>query len=397
LQLVASREMKRGRLAMFYRELNQVDATSDYDGIALYSGGTDSTLAALLSRQFVGDHILLVMVDLGETSSSIEQARCRAELIGWDFLLVDGQEGFAREILAESIMMRASYWGYPLGTPLGRAYQLTTARALVDRLNSYRHRRRYIVHGCTALQNTRYRIERFLATVPDVEPFGPFVGCPLSRSEKVGLLAEYGISVVPGDGVATDQNIYCRAMEGDLLNTLDSPASLPVYTIVQDPDKAATCHLSLTFESGLPIAVDGRKESLAAIVRECASRGARSGIGRICVFEDTIPELGYKERGIYEAPAAVLLATAHAYLEGAALTKLDRTIFRGLRQAWAEVVYRGDWHTSERQALGGEGRRLNRPITGNVILNLYRGLVEVGDAECENSLLINPNASHGAY
>ena len=383
---------------MLLTRIDDVDLDRDYDGIALYSGGTDSTLAPLLMREQVGDNILLVMINLGESQASLSQAISRAETIGWDFLLLDERECFGAEVLPEAIQMRASYWGYPLGTPLGRAHQLRVASQIISALNSKNRRTRYVVHGCTARQNTRYRIERFLSTVPDAEPAGPFVSKAISRDEKVVLLSSLGITAVPGDGVATDQNIYCRAMEGDLLNSLDAPSSLPVYTVVSDPLQAGEDdELSISFESGIPVAVDGVAGTVAEIVQTCARRAARVGVGRICVFEDTIPELGYKERGVYEAPAAVVLAAAHSYLEGATLPKLDRVLFREIRHTWAEVVYRGDWHTSERVALGVEGQRLNRPVTGSVTLLLRHGALIVGDAECPQSLLISSDASRGAY
>jgi len=385
---------------MIYRSIRETDFTRDYDGIALYSGGTDSTLAPLLVREQVGDKILLVMIDLGESKNAINQAIGRANVIGWDLLLLDERENFGNEVLTEAIQLRADYWGYPLGTPLGRAYQLGVAEQVVQTLNEDKQapRKRYVIHGCGARQNTRYRIERFLATLSDVEAVGPFVSRVLSRDEKIVLLTEHGIEAVAGDGVATDQNIYCRAMEGDLLNSFERPSALPVYTVVSDPSKATEVEeLSVTFEEGVPVALDGHHRSVAGIVEEIASRAARAGVGRICAFEDTIPELGYKERGVYEAPAAIVLATAHAYLEGATLSKLDRCIFRTIRHDWAEVVYRGFWHTSERYALGHEGRRLNRPICGTVDLMLRAGAIEIGAAECPQSLLISTESSRGAY
>ena len=383
---------------MQFTELAQLDPNQDYDGIALYSGGTDSTLAPLLAREQVGDKILLVMVDLGETESARAQAIERAEVIGWDLLITDQRRAFADNVLSEAIQMRASYWGYPLGTPLGRAFQLNFATQVVDLLNSHRRRLRYVIHGCAPRQNTRFRIERFLDHMPDVRPLGPLVTQMLTRQEKVAKLGEYGINAVLGDSVATDQNIYCRALEGDLLNTMDDPSSLPVYTNVASMADAHGQHqIILTFEHGTPTRLNNDQTSLSEIVEECGKHGGRMGVGRICVFEDTIPELGYKERGIYEAPAAVLLATAHRYIEGATLSKLERVMFRELRQQWAEVVYRGNWYTTERYELGAEGARFNKAISGSVTLKLGPGTVSIGDAQCSESLLVSAEATRGAY
>lgn len=383
---------------MLMSELADLDTSRNYDGIALYSGGTDSTLAPLLARKVVGENILLLMIDLGETLAAKEQAVARATAIGWDLLMLDKRVEFADEILSEAIRMRASYWGYPLGTPLGRAFQLETASRVLDVLNAARERRRYVIHGCAARQNTRFRIERYIGALSNVEPVGPFVEQIVARHEKVALLEQYGIEATPGDGVATDQNIYCRALEGDLLNTLEDPSSLAVYTTVAPLHEAVgSSEVHLTFKEGIPVAIDGEPRSLSFIIEECRDRAASLGIGRICVFEDTVPELGYKERGIYEAPAAVILAGAHRYLEGATLSLLHRRLLRSLRQRWADVVYRGDWHTAERNALGVEGARYNAPISGSVTLKLWPGGFGIGEAECEDTLLVTSEEARGAY
>lgn len=383
---------------MWFTQLSELDPTKNYDGIALYSGGTDSTLAPLLAREDVGDNILLVMIDLGESEAGRAQAIQRAEIVGWDLLLTDQREAFSQSVLAEAIQMRASYWGYPLGTPLGRAFQLSIAARILDLLNSAHTRQRYVIHGCGPRQNTRFRIERYIHMLPNAEPVGPLVQRALSREEKVVLLASFGIEAVPGDGVATDQNIYCRAMEGDLLNTMGDPSALPIYTEVSSLTEASgPSELTLTFEHGCPIHLAGTVMPLHQIIERCSQEGAKRGIGRICVFEDTIPELGYKERGIYEAPAAIMLATAHRYLEGATLPRLQREIFRSLRQRWADLVYRGDWYTSERESVAEEGRRLNSPISGSVTLHLWPGSISIGSAECHGNLLLTSDASRGAY
>lgn len=384
---------------MEFATIDQLPAGSDYDGVALYSGGTDSTLAPLLVKGEVGNNILLLMINLGDHDAVLKKARDRAKLIGWDLLLIEATDDFAEKVLKEAIRLRADYWGYPLGTPLGRAYQVSVAIDVLRRLNEWVQRPRVVIHGCAKKQNTRYRIERALLDEENVVCIGPLAARVYTRAEKIDLLAGFGVEVVSQDDVATDNNIYCRALEGDLLNTLGDPAELQVYEVVKPPRDAPDEEeiLTLSFQEGSPIRYNGIEGGVAEVVRACRDRGAAHGIGRVVVFEDTIPELGYKERGIYEAPAAKILALAHAYLEGACLNKQERSIFRSLRNQWAEVVYRGDWHLAERQELAQVALQMNKSLTGDVQVRLYKGGASVAAADIPRTLLIPPKSVVGAY
>jgi argininosuccinate synthase len=372
---------------------------ADYDAVALYSGGTDSTLAPLLAKESFPGKVLLLMVDLGEAPGAVEQARERAAILGWDFELIDGVADFAQEILAEAIQLHADYWGYPLGTPLGRAFQAHLATNHLADLYSQEPRRRYLIHGCSSRQNTRFRLERSCRSEYDVTPIGPLVTQVLSREEKVELLERAGITTSPSDDIATDENIYCRALEGDALNDLRDPDALGLYRVVADlldtPDEEE--HLTLAFEDGLPVAVNGERLPLHEVVLRCRSVGARHGVGRICVFEDTVPELGYKERSIYESPASVLLHRAHGYIEDAVLTKTERELVRTLRHRWAELVYRGDWYTAGRVEIARNVLTYAPRVSGEVTLKLFKASLRVGDASIPQSLVPKPGALRGAY
>ena len=390
---------RKAEEVMEFSTIDSIPPEADYDGVALYSGGTDSTLAPLLAKNEVGENILLLMINLGDHDAVLDKARARASIIGWDFLLIEATREFADAVLREAIQLRADYWGYPLGTPLGRAYQVSVAVDVLRRLNEHVQRPRVVIHGCARKQNTRYRIERALSDEVGIAVVGPLAERSYSRAEKVELLADFGVKVLSQDDVATDNNIFCRALEGDLLNTLDDPAKLDVYEVVESPQSAPDEEeiLTLSFEAGSPTACNGVESRLDDIVRTCRDRGAAHGVGRVTVFEDTIPELGYKERGVYESPAATILALAHSYLEGACLTKQERIAFRAIRHRWAEVVYRGEWHTSDRRELASLASRLNENLTGDVQVRLYKGRASVAAAVIPGTLLIAPKSLAGAY
>jgi len=372
----------------------------NYSGVALYSGGTDSTLAALLAHERVDDApILLLMIDLGEPEGSTAQARTRAEQLDWPLRIVDGREEFARDFLAPAIRMRADYWGYPLGTPIGRAYQCKVALDFLGSLPPIKDTGRLLIHGCTARQNTRFRIERMARPEAGVVACGPLSERVYTRSEKVSLLESFGIVTGPSDDVARDENIFCRALEGDLLNTLVDPATLGMYSLVAALDETPDVPevITITFEEGVPVALDRRAAALHTIIEECRTRGATHGIGRICVFEDTVPEIGYKERSIFESPASHILFPAHSYLEAAVLTKTERTVMRDLRFRWADIVYRGQWFGSEQSEIRTIADRMTGRLTGVVTVSLFKGSVTIQDADIPGSLLLKPGALPGAY
>jgi argininosuccinate synthase len=373
--------------------------TQDYDAVALYSGGTDSTLAPLLARPHVGDNVLLLMIDLGEPPEAITQAASRAEHLSWPFQVIDGRAEFAANVLAETIRFRGNYWGYPLGTPLGRAFQCRLATDILTQLHAHSPRTRYLIHGCSARQNTRFRIERSCDSQSEIVPVGPLVTATYSRPEKIARLEEHGIASGPSDNIARDENIFCKALEGDALNNLSDPASLDLYTLVANPKTAPDegASLSITFENGAPVALNGDVMPLHELVATCRTLGATHGVGRICMFEDTVPELGYKERSIFESPASAILYAGHRYIEAAVLNHAERELIRDLRHQWARLVYRGSWFTSERTNLAAVAAPFHERIAGTVDVSLWKGNILIGDAVIPNSVMLTPGVLAGTY
>lgn len=365
-----------------------------YGAVALFSGGVDSTAAPLLTKDKLQCPILLLMIDLGESQSGIERAAKRAEVLGMDFKLIDGKKQFADDYLAEAILMNGNYWGYPLITPLSRAFIMeTAARFLPD------DRPSYVIHGCTAKQNTRYRIEKACSLYPNMVAVGPFVTQPQSRSEKVRFLEANGIESGDGAEFAEDQNIWGRAIEGDPLNDLSDIEAKKVFTLTtplnETPDMPEA--VSLDFVNGVPTAIDGQEMELYKIIMRCSKLGATHGIGRIVGFEDTIPELGYKEMGIYESPASEIIYTLHRFIESAVLTQTERRMKRSIDQEWGEIVYRGGWFDSNRRELSELAKISQAKVNGRVSGRLFKGHILVGSSNIPGNKLITSSSSTGAY
>ncbi|OPY88521.1 MAG: Argininosuccinate synthase [Syntrophus sp. PtaU1.Bin208] len=368
-----------------------------YRAVALYSGGVDSTVAPLLAIEDLGlrrEEMLLLYVDLGGFANRKSRARQRAEVLGLDFTALDGRADFCRDFLSEAIFMNGSYWGYPLITPLSRAYIVEAAAAF---LTFEGNETRYLVNGCTRYQNTRYRIEKHCTLHPHFVAVTPFKYHNLTRQEKIEILQQYGMTPGKSAGIAEDENLWGRALEGGSINDLNDMEEKGVFHITQDfrtssipPDR-----FTLHFAEGLPIAIDGTSMPLQEIIEQCATIGAKHGVGRIVIFEDTIPELGYKERGVFESPASTILYTAHQFIEDAVLSLSERKLKRDMDQKWAEIVYRGGWYDADRRELSELSRGFQSKVSGEVTVEVFLGHARVVNAVIPNCKILGPRAIAG--
>lgn len=368
-----------------------------YRAVALYSGGVDSTVAPLLALDDLGlqrEDMLLLYVDLGGFANRKVRAEQRAKVLEMDFAVLDGRADFARDYLSQAIFMNGSYWGYPLITPLSRAYIVDAAAAF---LNFSGGETRYLVNGCTKYQNTRYRIEKHCRRHPHFVAVTPFKDHLLSRQEKIEILQQYGMTPGKSAGIAEDENLWGRALEGGPLNDLGDTEAKGVFHITRDIRSATQppdC-FKLRFTEGLPVAIDDRAMALHELIEQCALTGAKHGVGRIDIFEDTIPELGYKERGVFESPASEILYTAHQFIEGAVLNLAERKLKRDMDQRWAEIVYRGGWFDADRRELSALGSGLQSKVSGEVTIEAYLGHVRIVEADIPDCRVLGPRAIAG--
>ena len=315
----------------------------------------------------------------------METAVKRASILGCDLLIVDGNEEFSRLFLREAVAMNASYQGYPLGTPMGRAF---TVMAAAKVLQESEGSEKTIIHGCVANQNTLKRIER-LASLFGLKTYAPFVAMkPIAREEKCELLREHGVEINATDGYSTDDNLWSRAIEGTALNEISKVVDegrvfAHVKPVSQTPNEP--CYVRLTFEQGRLAELDGRKAPLHEILVDLHRKGSEHGVGRIMVIEDTV--FGEKIRDFYEAPASKIVIEAHKLVEACVLKKEERDEKEALDKAWGERVYAGEWLESETRQIAKRGWQLQRKVSGTVVLKLFKGNVEFMMGEIPHSRL----------
>ncbi len=218
--------------------------------------------------------------------------------------VVDAREEFAREYVAPAIKANALYGGgYPLFTALGRPLIAKLAVEYARKTGCDT-----IAHGCTGKGNDQVRIEATIATLaPELKVIAPVRSWQMGREEEIAYAREHGIPVKGGTEIAPysiDDNLWGRSSEGRWIEDLDHAPEDDVFQLVtrpeQAPDEPETVELS--FERGVPVALDGERLGLVELIERAAEIGARHGVGIVDHIEDRI--VGLKVRDIYEAPAA---------------------------------------------------------------------------------------------
>ncbi len=346
--------------------------------LLLYSGGLDTSVMLKWIQDLYGAEVVCLTVNLGQPGEDYEVIEGKARMLGAvETHVVDAREEFAHEYLVPAIKANAIYGeAYPLFTSLGRPLiaKLAVEQARASGCDT-------IAHGCTGKGNDQVRIEATIATLaPELKVIAPVRSWAMGREEEIAYAREHGIPVKGGTEVAPysiDDNLWGRSSEGRWIEDLGHAPDDDVFQLVTRPelapDEAET--LELTFERGVPVALDGVAMGLVELIEAAADVAARHGVGIIDHIEDRI--VGLKVRDIYEAPAATVILTAHKELERLVGTIHQNQFKPDLDRQWAYLVYAGLWWEPLREDLDAYMDRVNERVTGTIGLNLYKGHVRV--------------------
>jgi argininosuccinate synthase len=236
-----------------------------------------------------------------------------------------------------------------------------------------------IAHGCTGKGNDQVRIEATVATLaPELKVIAPVREWRMGREEEIAYAREHGIPVKGGTEAAPysiDDNLWGRSSEGRWIEDLGHAPEDDVFTLVTRPEDAPDEPQTVTveFERGRPVAIDGERLGLVELLERAAEIGARHGVGIVDHIEDRV--VGLKVRDLYEVPAAAIMLTAHRELEKLVSTIHQNNFKRTLEDKWAFLCYAGLWHEPLRVDLDAFMESANLPVTGAVTLKLYKGSV----------------------
>jgi argininosuccinate synthase len=360
--------------------------------LLLYSGGLDTSVMLKWIQDQYDAEVLCLTVNLGQPGEDYEVIRDKAMRLGaFDCLVVDARVEFAREYLVPAIKANGLYGGgYPLFTALGRPLiaKLAVEHARAAGCDT-------IAHGCTGKGNDQVRIEATIATLaPELKVIAPVRSWQMGREEEIAYAREHGIPIKshPGEGTESappysiDDNLWGRSSEGRWIEDLEHAPEEDVFQLVSRPEDAPDEpeQIELTFERGVPVALDGERLELVELIERTAAIGARHGVGIVDHIEDRI--VGLKVRDIYEAPAAAIILPAHQELERLVCT-IHQNQFKGqLDRQWAFLVYAGLWWEPLRSDLDAYMDRVNEQVTGTIGLKLYKGHARVTTRASANAV-----------
>ncbi len=354
----------------------EVDPDQVHRVLLLYSGGLDTSVMLKWIQDQYQAEVVALTVDLGQPGEDFEVVKAKALQLGAvDCRVVDAREEFAREYVGRAIKANAIYGlGYPLFTALGRP--------LIAKL-AVEHARETgcdtVAHGCTGKGNDQVRIEATVATLgPELKVIAPVRSWKMGREEEVEYAREHGIPVKGGSETAPysiDDNLWGRSSEGRWIEDLDHAPEDDVFQLVTRPEDAPDEAevVQVEFERGVPVALNGERMEMVALLERAAELGARHGVGIVDHIEDRI--VGLKVRDIYEVPAAAIILTAHRELEKLVGTIHQNQLKPMLDQRWAYLVYAGLWWEPVREDLDAYMEAANAQVTGTIGLRLYKGSV----------------------
>jgi len=268
---------------------------------------------------------------------------------------------------------------------------------------------RAYAHGATGKGNDQCRFQLAAKALdPDIEMIAPwrieeFRNQFPGRTELINYCNEKKIPVKASlqKPYSSDENCLHISYDAGELEKLDvNGVKLVEFGMVTKPENAPdkTETVSIDFESGVPVAVNGKKLTPIEIVKTLNTIGGRNGVGLIDMVENRF--VGMKSRGVYESPGMTLLYFAHRIVEQLTLDR-DLTHLRDrLAPEVAEMVYNGFWYCAKMDALLAFIKEAQKPVTGQAVLDLYKGNITVASRSSSNSLYDEGIASMeggGAY
>ena len=353
--------------------------------VLAYSGGLDTSVCIGWIAEETGAEVIAVAVDVGQGGEDLDAIRQRALDCGAvEAEVADARNEFADEYCLPAIKANALYQGqYPLVSALSRP-------AIVKHLvaAAQKHGAGIVAHGCTGKGNDQVRFEVGIQSLaPELKCIAPVRDYAMTRDKAIAFAEAKNLPIVTTkkNPYSIDQNVFGRAVETGFLEDIWNAPIEDVYEYTQNPATPREADtVVITFEAGVPVAIDGRKVTVLQAVEELNKRAGGQGVGRLDMVEDRL--VGIKSREIYEAPGAIALITAHQALENVTVERELARYKRQVEQRWAELVYDGLWFSPLKRALDGFINEANQHVSGEIRLVLHGGRAVVDGRKSDQSL-----------
>ena len=344
--------------------------------VLAYSGGLDtSIIIPWLKENYDDPEIIAVSGDVGQ-GTELDGLEEKALKTGASKLIVaDLTDEMVDEVIIPSVMADAKYETYLLGTAFARPI---IAKKLVE--IALEEGADAICHGCTGKGNDQVRFELAIKRfAPGMKIIAPWREWDIvSRDQEIDYAEAHDIplKISRETSYSKDKNLWHLSHEG---LDLEDPSNEPDYdkpgflemgvSPMQAPD--VPTYVTLDFEKGRPVAIDGEKMKASDIIRKLNKLGGDNGIGIIDIVENRL--VGMKDRGVYETPGGTILYFAHEQLEMLCVDKDTLHEKQKLSVDFADLIYNGKWFTPLREALSAFVEKTQEFVTGTVKLKLYKG------------------------
>ena len=345
--------------------------------VLAYSGGLDTTAIIPWLKETYDYEVICCCIDVGQ-ESELDGLEDRAKLSGAEKLyILDVVDEFVDDYIIPTVEANAVYENkYLLGTSFARPL---IAKKLVE--IARKEGAVAICHGATGKGNDQVRFELSIkALAPDIRIIAPW-RCKdtwkmQSREDEIEYCKQHGIDLPfsADSSYSRDRNLWHISHEG---LELEDPANEPNYdhllVLGVRPEKAPDEgeYVSLTFEAGKPVAINGEKMKASDIIRKLNKLGGKHGIGIIDIVENRV--VGMKSRGVYETPGGTILMEAHTQLEELILDRDTLAYKKLVATKFADLVYEGKWFTPLREALQAFVESTQKQVTGEAKFKLYKG------------------------
>ena len=345
--------------------------------VLAYSGGLDTTAIIPWLKEHFNYDVICCCIDCGQ-GNELDGLEERAKLSGAEKLyIIDMIDEFCDDYIVPCVQAGAVYENkYLLGTSMARP---GIAKALVD--VARKEGASAICHGATGKGNDQIRFELGIkALAPDLKIIAPWRMTDIwqmqSREDEIAYCKAHGIDLPfsADSSYSRDRNLWHISHEG---LELEDPSIEPNYEHVlmlgvtpqKAPDKET--EISLSFEAGVPVALNGEKMKVSEIITKLNEIGCANGIGIIDIVENRV--VGMKSRGVYETPGGTILMEAHDALEELVLDRATFEVKKDMGNKFAQIVYEGKWFTPLREAIQSFVESTQQYVTGEVKLKLYKG------------------------
>ena len=347
-----------------------------------YSGGLDSSLCAVLAREkYQVEALYPITVDVGQGDDEMQAALDKARVLNLSPIVIDAREEFATEWLTRAIQANSSYEGYPVSTSMTR--QLIARKIALKALELGCDA---IMEGSSGKGNDQYRMHNvFKLFAPQLNVLVPVRDFDLTRGEEEEISKQLGIPITEVMQGGDDKTMWCRSLASGAIGLNQAiPENAWLWWKPPGKTQAHPSHVAVTFQEGVPTALNGSPLPLPALVQQLNGIAGAHGIGKIDIFEDGI--MGLKSRELYEAPAATVLLALHRDLEGFTLTKEELDFKALVDHKWAALVYHGAWFSPLKAALDGFIGVIEKQVSGTIEADLFQGSVDITSRRSDHAL-----------